>query len=294
MTALSEQARAKVNLTLRVVGRRFDGYHDLESVVAFADCADTLSFEPDRDLTLTTLGPGAGECGAMEDNLVLKAARLLGERIENLKVGRFTLDKRLPVAAGIGGGSADAAAALRLLANHNGIAFDDPRLLEAAKLTGADVPVCVLSQGCVMTGIGDGLMPVTLPTMPCVMINPRVAVATRDVFGELGLKPGAMRVGVTDVLKGAVWPKDDAHAGAWMKLLIGGHNDLEEPALKVQPVIADVLEALRAAEGVTFVRMSGSGATCFAVFDEAAAAARAADGIRAAQPGWWVHAGTLG
>jgi 4-diphosphocytidyl-2-C-methyl-D-erythritol kinase len=293
MTALSEQARAKVNLTLRVVGRRVDGYHDLESVVAFADCADTLSLDPASELSLVTRGPGAGECGAMDDNLVLKATRLLAERVETLKVGRFTLDKHLPVAAGIGGGSADAAAALRLLARHNAMAPDDARLLEAAKLTGADVPVCVASQGCVMTGIGDGLMPVTLPSMPSVLVNPRVAVATRDVFEKLGLKPGALRVGVADVLKGAVWPKDDASADDWMKLLGNGHNDLEDPALTVQPVIAEVLDALGATEGVSFARMSGSGATCFAVFDEAAAASRAADAIRAAHPGWWVHAGTL-
>src|ERR1700678_4632211 len=139
---LIEEGRAKVNLTLRVVGRRVDGYHELESVVAFADCADRLSLTPRSGLGLTMSGPLAQACGETSDNLVLKAARLLGERVPGLKTGRFTLDKVLPVAAGIGGGSADAAAALRLLAQANGPALDDARLIEVAKSTGADVPGC--------------------------------------------------------------------------------------------------------------------------------------------------------
>ena len=154
MPALIEDGRAKVNLTLRVVGRRVDGYHDLESVVAFADCADRLSLTPGPALNLNCTGPLAQDCGAAADNLVLKAARLLGEAVPDLKVGGFTLDKVLPVAAGIGGGSADAAAALRLLARANGLASDDQRLAEVAELTGADVPVCLASRACVMTGVG--------------------------------------------------------------------------------------------------------------------------------------------
>ena len=162
MPALVEDARAKVNLTLRVVGRRVDGYHDLESVVAFADCADRLSLTPGPELQLQTTGPLAQACGETADNLVLKAARLLGERVPDLKLGDFTLDKVLPVAAGIGGGSADAAAALRLLARPNGLAVDDARLIEVARLTGADVPVCLASRACVMTGVGETLLPLAL------------------------------------------------------------------------------------------------------------------------------------
>ena len=134
---LVEEGRAKVNLTLRVIGRRVDGYHDLESLVAFADCADRLTLAPGAELKLITTGPLAGDCGETSDNLVLRAARLLAERVPGLKLGEFTLDKVLPIAAGIGGGSADAAAALRLLARLNGLAPDDPRLLEVALLTGA-------------------------------------------------------------------------------------------------------------------------------------------------------------
>ena len=134
MPVLTEQGRAKVNLTLRVVGRRVDGYHDLESVVAFADCADRLSLTPGSELDLTTIGPLAGLCGDATDNLVLKAARLLAERVPDLKTGHFTLDKVLPVAAGIGGGSADAAAALRLLARLNDLDLADKRLLDVQRL----------------------------------------------------------------------------------------------------------------------------------------------------------------
>ena len=173
MAALNEFGRAKVNLTLRVNGRRGDGYHDLESVVAFADCADRLTLTPGSDLNLNMSGPLAQACGEMSDNLVLKAARLLGERVPDMKAGSFTLDKMLPVAAGIGGGSADAAAALRLLAQLNGLALDDPRIIEVAQLAGADVPVCVASRACVMTGVGETLQPLNLPKMPCVMVKDR-------------------------------------------------------------------------------------------------------------------------
>ena len=152
MPALVEEGRAKVNLTLRVIGRRTDGYHDLESLVAFADCADRVTLAPGHDLKLTTTGPLAGECGETSDNLVLRAALLLAERVPGLKLGEFTLDKVLPVAAGIGGGSADAAAALRLLARLNSLSLEDPRLREVALLAGADVPVCLLSRASDMTG----------------------------------------------------------------------------------------------------------------------------------------------
>ena len=186
------KARAKVNLTLRVNGRRADGFHDLESVVAFADCADRLTLTPGSDLDLKMSGPLAQACGDTSDNLVLKAARLLAERVPDMKAGSFSLDKVLPVAAGIGGGSADAAAALRLLSQLNGLALDDPRIIEVAQLTGADVPVCVNSRGCVMTGVGETLQPLSLPKMPCVMVNPGVPVATKRRLQ--GARPAQWRI----------------------------------------------------------------------------------------------------
>ncbi len=290
---LSDQARAKVNLTLRVVGRRADGYHDLESIVAFADCADQLGLAPGPELALTAAGPLAAACGETSDNLVLKAARLLSDAVPDLKLGAFTLEKVLPVAAGIGGGSADAAAALRLLARLNGLALDDPRLVAVALKTGADVPVCLASQACDMTGVGEKLLPLDIPVLPCVMVNPRVPVATKDVFQALGLRPGDLRVGVTDVVTAPAWPKAGASITDWVRALERVPNDLEQPALKVQPVIADVLATLGTCAGALLVRMSGSGATCFAIFGNTAEAQSAGRRIGADHPEWWVHAGTL-
>jgi 4-diphosphocytidyl-2-C-methyl-D-erythritol kinase len=293
MPALSDEGRAKVNLTLRVNGRRADGYHDLESVVAFADCADRLMLTPGPDLDLKISGPLAQACGDTSDNLVLKAARLLAERVANLKAGSFSLDTVLPGAAGIGGGSADAAAALRLLAQLNGLALDDPRIIEVAQLTGADVPVCVRSLACVMTGVGETLQPLNLPKMPCVMVNPCVPVATRDVFNALGLRHGELLVGATDVLLQDRWPEEGSSLEDWVEALAASSNDLEAPAMRVQPVVGEVISALSATNGAWLTRMSGSGATCFAIFENTADAQRAAEKIRGHRPGWWVHAGTL-
>jgi 4-diphosphocytidyl-2-C-methyl-D-erythritol kinase len=290
---LIEEGRAKVNLTLRVVGRRADGYHDLESMVAFADCADRLSLTPGPKLDLKTTGPLGQDCGEAADNLVFKAAQLLGERVPDLKLGQFTLDKVLPVAAGIGGGSADAAAALRLLAQANGIAIDDSRLIEVAQLTGADVPVCLASHACVMTGVGETLLPLSLPKLPCVMVNPRVAVATRDVFEALGLRNGELLVGATDVMRATAWPEVGASVEDWVEVLSAGANDLEAPATRLQPVIGEVLSALSASNGAWLARMSGSGATCFAIYENTAEAQRAAQKISLDHPDWWVHAGIL-
>ena len=292
--ARAEKAPAKVNLTLQVLGRRADGYHDIESVVVFADVGDELTFEPGGALALTVGGPTAAAAGDTADNLVIKAALLLRERVPDLKAGCFTLDKLLPVAAGIGGGSADAAAALRLLAQTNGLAIDDARLIEVAKLTGADVPVCLASRPCIMTGVGATLLPLSLPKLPCVMVNPRVPLATRDVFNALGLRNGELLVGIADLLRATAWPEDGASVEDWVEVLAAGSNDLEAPATRIQPVIGEVLAALSATNGAWLVRMSGSGATCFAIFENTPEAQRAAQKIQRDHPRWWVHAGTLG
>ncbi|MCW5703368.1 MAG: 4-(cytidine 5'-diphospho)-2-C-methyl-D-erythritol kinase [Bradyrhizobium sp.] len=294
MSGLVEEGRAKVNLTLRVVGRRDDGYHDLESVVAFADCADKLVLTPGPELTLKMVGPLATACGEVSDNLVLKAARLLGEVVPELKAGAFVLDKVLPVAAGIGGGSADAAAALRLLARLNDLSLDDERLQEVALEVGADVPVCLASRACDMTGVGETLRPLYPPQMPAVMVNPRVPVATKDVFAALGLRNGELLIGATDVMmEESSWPEQGGSIDDWIAALAGGANDLEAPALRVEPLIGEVLSALNDAKGVRLARMSGSGGTCFAIFSNANEAQNAARKIQREHPDWWVHAGTL-
>ncbi len=188
---LQTKALAKVNLTLRIVARRSDGYHEIVSLVAFADIGDELTLHPGARLELDIRGPNAAALIEASDNLVLLAARTLNEHVTALKLGRFELMKRLPVGAGLGGGSSDAAAALRLLAKLNGLELRDPRVLTAARKTGADVTVCLEEKARVMSGIGEKLSPpLLLPELPCVILFPEVNVDTRAVFAafdELGM-----------------------------------------------------------------------------------------------------------
>ena len=287
--SLVETAPAKVNLTLRVLGRRADGYHDLESLVAFADIGDTLQLVPGDGLALTVRGPHAAQAGPDADNLVLKAASALASRIVGVRLGAFALEKTLPVAAGLGGGSADAAAALRLLARANGLRLDDARLYEAACATGADVPVCLEPRMRVMRGIGEILSaPLDLPPLPVVLVNPGVAVATKDVFARWS--PPAAPLPLFDwTAVGELANRDQI-----LRLLAYQPNDLEEPAIAVAPAIAETLAALRALPGCRLARMSGSGATCFALFSTAAEAILAAQTLSGQHPQWWVRAGALG
>jgi 4-diphosphocytidyl-2-C-methyl-D-erythritol kinase len=287
-----EKAPAKINLTLRVMGRRPDGYHEIESLVAFAGVADDLSFTPARNLTLAVAGPTAAASGRISDNLVLKAADALAERVAGLKLGSFVLSKRLPVAAGLGGGSSDAAAALRLLARANRLAGDDPRLMQAARATGADVPVCLSPRPRLMRGIGDVLSdPLRLPPLSAVLVNPGVAVATRDAFAALRAGPSVpsapMDLGLGSVHR-PPWGLAELSAA-----LAKDRNDLEQPAIALAPIIADVLAALRKSEGCRLARMSGSGATCFGLFETARAATMAARELRTRHPTWWIRATAL-
>lgn len=293
--ARAELAPAKVNLTLRVIGRRADGYHDIESVVVFAAVGDTLTFAPGREMSLAVRGPTAAASGDLTDNLVLKATRELAKRVERLKEGRFVLSKRLPVAAGLGGGSADAGAALRLLARANEIALDDPRLMAAARATGADVPVCLDPRPRVMHGIGEILSPpIDLPRLPAVLVNPGVAVPTKDVFATLRLKPGtstgaSVPFPLTGKERDAVLTRGDL-----LRTVGEDRNDLEAPAIAMEPIIAEALNDLRALGSCRLARMSGSGATCFGLFDSGRAATAAARALRAKNTNWWIRATTLG
>ena len=287
--SLVESAPAKVNLTLRVLGRRADGYHELESLVAFADVADRLGLASGGALALEVHGPYAAQAGAGADNLVLKAAHALSALVPGIAMGTFVLEKNLPVAAGIGGGSTDAAAALRLLAQANNLASDDRRLYAAARATGADVPVCLDPRTRLMRGVGEQLSPpLTLPPLYAVLVNPGVAVATRDVFA--GWKPNSGRPAALD----AVALGKLADTERFLQFLQSQTNDLETPAVSLAPVIAEALAALRALPGCEVARMSGSGATCFALMPSAAAAAAAAKTLQDKFPGWWVRACALG
>lgn len=276
-----ETAYAKLNLALHVRARRADGYHELESLFAFADEGDVVTAEPAAALSLTVAGPFAGALAgeAAEDNLVLRAAQALRARFGVRAGSALRLDKRLPVAAGLGGGSADAAAAARALARLWRLEADEAALIAAIGPLGADVPVCVAARTVIGRGIGDALTPwagaAALSGTPLLLVNPGVPCPTGPVFrawdgvdrGPLGDDP-------------ALW-----------------RNDLEPGAQALVPVIADVLAALRPLPGAAMVRMSGSGATCFALFaaGRAGEAARdaAARAIHAAHPAWWTMAGVL-
>ena len=287
--ALAEYAPAKVNLTLEVLGRRRDGYHSIDSLVVFAGVADRLTLIPGKPLALNVRGESAAQAGAIDDNLVLKAARALAAEVPGLKLGRFMLDKRLPVAAGLGGGSSDAGAALRLLARANRIALDDARLRRVARRIGADVPVCVDPSPRRMRGIGEILsVPLAIPPLAAVLVNPGVPVPTRDVFAILGLKPGES---IKRAARARTLPRD---FDSFVTFLAMHSNDLEPAAIKLQPMIARVFLALRGEPGCQLVRMSGSGATCFGLFASSRAAASAARRLAAANPRWWVKATVLG
>jgi 4-diphosphocytidyl-2-C-methyl-D-erythritol kinase len=286
---LSERAPAKINLTLHVLSRRDDGWHELESLVVFSRSGDLLSLTPGPVLSLTVSGPSAGAAGATDDNLVCKAARHLAARIDGLRLGAFHLEKNLPVAAGIGGGSSDAAAALRLLARANRIDPHDPRLADAARATGADVPVCLAAKGRMMRGFGDKLGPVMqLPPLMSLIVNPRQPVETKHVFARMNITAG------TQTGFGG-HPDIPVEIGSELlfDLLRRSRNDMEDAACTIAPVIGDVLAILSAAPGCKLARMSGSGATCFALFADCKTAARARKTILSAHPEWWVKVSLL-
>ncbi|TPG49889.1 4-(cytidine 5'-diphospho)-2-C-methyl-D-erythritol kinase [Roseomonas nepalensis] len=271
-----EDAPAKVNLHLHVTGRRADGYHRLDSLVVFAGASDSLRVGPGEGVTLGLGGPEGGALAAEPDNLVLRAARRLAEAAGRpLPGAALHLEKRLPVASGIGGGSADAAAALRALDRFWGLGLGAARLEGIALGLGADVPVCLASRPALMGGVGEVLSPAPrLPAFGMVLANPRVALPTPAVFaGRQGaFSPPASLP--------ASWPD----AASLAEGLRGLRNDLEPPAIALCPPVAAVLDALDALPGTLLARMSGSGATCFALFRDAAAAARAAALLPAA---WW-------
>jgi 4-diphosphocytidyl-2-C-methyl-D-erythritol kinase len=285
----TEPAPAKVNLTLRVVGRRPDGYHDLESLVCFARTGDRLTLRPGDALSLKVIGPRAEVAGPPEQNLVLKAARALAARIPDVALGHFTLLKRLPAGAGLGGGSSDAGAVLRLLVRANGLALDDPRIAEAARATGADVPVCVDPNSRWMRGLGEILSdPVRLPALPAVLVFPGAPLATKDVFAAFHAHtvPAKSSPSLTVDWERAV---SSPVLLAWLK---DTGNDLERPATAQLPLVADVLTALRAQPGCRLARMSGSGSACFGIFASGRSARAAARAL--ARPQWWVEPTYLG
>jgi 4-diphosphocytidyl-2-C-methyl-D-erythritol kinase len=277
---IEEFARAKVNLALHVLGRRADGYHDLDSIVAFADIGDRLTFEPAPALSLSVYGPFSGSLATGGDNLVLKAADALARVFPGkIAPARIVLEKNLPLASGLGGGSADAAATLRGLLRLSGLAPPDDTIRKIALEIGADVPVCIDQTAARMRGVGDELERLDgFAALSAVLINPGVPSRTSDVFHALRLQPGA------PAFRAIATPIDLARC----------RNDLEAPAKQLTPSIGTVLSMLRGRRGLAFARMTGSGATCFGIYEDSASAMGAAQAIRTAHPGWWCVAATLG
>ncbi len=281
---LSLSAPAKINLYLHVTARQADGYHQLDSLVAFADVGDTLAAGPADGLSLVLEGRFAGAVPGGEDNLILKAARRLADAAGVKAAAAITLVKDLPPASGIGGGSADAAAALRVLSRLWGVAMDEAALMELALSLGADVPVCLFGRCAQVGGAGERIEAAgPLPPAWLVLANPGVSLATPDVFAaRSGPFSGPAPI------EGA-----PADARALARLLEARRNDLTEPACELAPEVGVALAELEALPGALLARMSGSGATCFALFAEAGAAEAAARALSSARPQWWVKAAKL-
>jgi 4-diphosphocytidyl-2-C-methyl-D-erythritol kinase len=274
-------APAKVNLWLNVVGRRADGYHLLDSLIAFTDLADEIEASPSDRLVLSVDGPFAAALAGEADNLVLKAARLLAGRAGIAPKVALRLTKHIPVAAGLGGGSADTAAALRTLVDLWRVAMPVEELFDLAARLGADIPMCLAGRAALASGIGERLAPApALPPCAILLVNPGTALLTGEVF--------ARRQGAFSSSRPLLRQWTDARSFAAMLAERG--NDLTDSAVALRPVIGDVLAFLRTTDDVLHVAMSGSGATCFALYETPELAARAAGRVPAV---WWRHAGAL-
>jgi 4-diphosphocytidyl-2-C-methyl-D-erythritol kinase len=282
---LSAFAPAKINLYLHVVGRRPDGYHLLDSLIAFADVGDSVSAAPADDLTLTVSGSEAAAISQLgDDNLVMRAARLLQQRAGIAAGAALCLDKRLPAAGGIGGGSSDAAAALRVLSELWERPLDDAALMGLALELGADVPACLAARPVWVGGIGEELEPAaSVPAAGIVLANPRRALPTVDVFRR---RSGPF----SSAARFDPMPGDAAGLAA---ALTSRRNDLSEAAVALVPEVGTVLDRLASLPGALLARMSGSGATCFALISDRAAALSAQRLLAEAEPAWWTAAGGL-
>jgi len=287
MTALRDTAKAKLNLTLEVLGRRADGYHEVRSLVGFAALGDSVELKPGEDLVLDIDGPFAG--ALQGENLIIAAAEAAKVKAPGIALGRFRLIKTLPVAAGVGGGSADAAAALRLLAKANRGALSSPALAEIAASLGSDVTACLDSRPALLTGRGEQVAEIRgMPACGVVLVNPGLPLATASVYGALNAAPLSARTSEEAV------PDFGRSFEKLIDYAAPRGNDLGAAALRLAPAIGEVLTALRRLPGARLVQLAGSGPTCFALFATEDEAKAAAASLAAARPSWWVAATTLG
>jgi 4-diphosphocytidyl-2-C-methyl-D-erythritol kinase len=287
MTAISERAFAKVNLTLKVRGQRPDGHHEIESLVVFAAISDHITLAPAANASVEVTGPFA--LAIADENLVTTALARLQQTEPRLMLGRVTLVKNLPVAAGLGGGSADAAAVLRVVRKANPRYADALDWRAIAVRLGADVAVCLVSRPAFMWGIGEKVRPLdSCPELPAVLVNPRQPLLTAPVFKALRAGGAPVRLEPPELPGPFATAKDlIAHLGRQ-------GNDLERPATQLLPVIADIKATLSSRPGCLVARLSGSGPTCYGIFDVGEAASEAAAAIASAHPDWWVQATRFG
>ena len=283
-------APAKVNLYLHVGLLRADGYHPLSSLMVFADVGDRLWAERADGLSLDVKGPMAGHAPPGEDNLVLRAARALAEAASAPDLGlSLVLDKALPAAAGLGGGSSDAAATLRLVRDCLGLRLEDAALESIAATLGSDIPACVAGRPVIAEGRGEKLRPAPdLCALPAVLVRPPADSATGPVYRAFDADPAGASQAPADLPARISTPEEAAAVFARCR------NDLEAPAVKLQPAIGAALEALRAQPETLLGRMSGSGSACFSLCADPASAARLAERLQGGHPGWWVKACRLG
>lgn len=286
MTLVTERARAKINLTLSILGRRPDGYHALLSLVAFASAADEITLDAESPTGVTVIGPFAAAISGA--NLIDTALNLVTDAVPDLTVGHVTLAKNLPVASGVGGGSSDAAAVLRAIRKAHPAATAHLDWSSIARRLGADVPVCLADRAAWMTGAGETLHPLDtlLPRLDAVLVNPQAPVPadkTARVFRALG----APTLTASDASVPSAIPAIPDRAEL-LALLSRMGNDLEAPATAVVPEIEEVIAALEACPGAHETRLSGAGPTCFSVFDDAASAQAAVAALKAAHPAWWI------
>lgn len=285
-----ELAKAKINLTLKILGKRHDGYHDIESLIAFATCSDTLEYRPNKPYSLETGGPYADQIH--ETNLITRACSALKQKVPELQLGQFHLTKNLPISSGIGGGSADAAAALRLIRKAHNLCQDDHfDWSTLAMQLGADVPVCLYQQPAVATGLGEQIYPLKhFPQLPCVLVNPNVQVPTAEVFKRLNALLGADMSEEKDNTRPIQFetPQDV------IDFMRTTPNDLQNVAIAYAPSIAQVLEYLEHQTPCQIARMSGSGATCFAIYDDIDNAKNVVTQLQNDHPEWWSCNGVMG
>jgi 4-diphosphocytidyl-2-C-methyl-D-erythritol kinase len=292
MLAVTEQARAKINLTLTILGRRSDSYHALLSLVAFADVADVVTLDTGAATGLTVTGPFADAISS--PNLIETALLIIADHLPGIKIGHVTLDKHLPVASGIGGGSANAAAVLRAIRTAHPQATSGLDWMDIARRLGADVPVCLADRAVWMSAAGDQLHDLAspLPQLHVVLVNPQAPVPadkTARVFRALGAPPISGSGDGVSTARPAIPDRNEL-----MALIQRVGNDLEAPATAVVPQIQDVLAALETCPGVEIASLSGAGPTCFAIFPDKALATAAAALLIEAQPSWWIVPAVIG